>query len=447
MISTFIAILYSIITTLPLFFILSSPIKALLITIGFLIPLIFVYRSFIHAHIYDFEYSESTVPSVILIFLSIISVLISFFILDGNINFFLRAIPIFIVFYFTYIFVIYDFILNYEDQAVFKVKHNHLIFTDHIIQVYMILKILILVGLLIYNMDTGYNVLWILSFIFDFILIIDKRKNIYFMRLYQDGFKQIYKKVNYNKWVFILLLLSISIAIALGSNSSLLPYTIIIAFLNGLTLNKTPPPLPDENYGSNESEPQDGDSLQELFNTEPVKVPLWLEQFVNTIVNLVLIASAIFILYLLLYPLISPLFKKRGGKVTFKEYYRHLLERIREFFISIFKVDKSYEKIIIQDVYNPGITMKPISIKKRREVHTLLRYYIKLIKWNRHYGKSSLTGFTVNEFFKNIKSNDTAAVKSLRRNFNIGFYSGEIIGSEKMSEIKKLVKDVIKNRT
>lgn len=448
MMGTFIACIYSIITTLPLFFLLSSTFKAVLITIGFLIPLIFIYRSFIHVHIYDFEYSGSSVPSIIFIFLSIISCIISFFLLDGTFLFLLRAIPIFVVFYFTYIFVVYDFILNYDDQTVFKVKHNHLKFTDRTIQFYMILKIILLVGLSINSMDTGHTILWILSFIFDLIIIIDKRKNIYYMRLYQNGFKQIYKKVNYNKWTFIIILLSLFIAIALGKNSAIFPYTIITAFINGLFLSKAPI-MPDEYFGSSALGHKSDNSFKKFIdeNSNPVQLSPWLEQFLNLILNLVLIGSVIFILYLLLYPLISPLFKKRGGKVTFKEYYRQLIERIREFFLSIFKMDKSYEKTVIHGIHKHQTTLKVISIKKRREVNTLLRYYIKLIKWNKTYANNRLTDFTVNEFFIMMKSNNTAAIQSLNRNFNIGFYSEELIGSEKVSEIKKLVKEVIKNRT
>ncbi|MGL1893570.1 MAG: hypothetical protein OCD02_18170 [Spirochaetaceae bacterium] len=452
---TLLGLLYPFITVLPIYFVIKPTILMFIIPFILLFLFIPLYRGYIKQHIYDFEDARSAIPSFIIIVSVLVTIILNLILIKSKPSALLATIPTAMILVFAYIFTLFDFINDNSDSAILKTRFNHILDVEVIIKGSIVFKLILVITLIFLNMFT-LPFLWIIGFLLDIVIIINMRNKLYYLFVFQNGTFSIQDSPFRSIWAYIVLSISLIIALLTSRNFSLLPYTYIIKFLNWLSsfgrdydagdLPPVKPEVLDRGPG--------GIDLSQIETSEisPTLQALW--KILEVIfVTILYGATIVLVFYFLFYPLLAPLFNKNREKISFKDYYKKILNGIINFMNNVKEVFLSFFiDHIKDDVFTPKkhvTILTQTQIKRdKKEVKAILKQYFKLTKWatkKKLINKSN--NLSVDLFFNKIEtviSKDVA--DGLTQFFNSGFYSLETITKNDFKEIKNRIRDVLKSK-
>lgn len=442
---------YSYITLGTIFYLIDVSVFNMIVLILLSILLLPVYSRFCRIRIYDFEESDSAIPYAIPISAIIINVVL-FVILRSP----LVIIPGILVVVIIYIFTVFDYLNEDSVPGIIKIKNKHIIDTIKMVEGFIIIKILLIISFHFFEVKNN-NILflWIVGLIFDLLSIINlKHKELYII-LFQEGFDAAVPKNEKPVKAYIVVLFSTLISLFSVQNITIFPYMYIIQFfkwISGLSSDiefDKPLPVQGEMPGTSSMGEITGEFLKGSSE------PSYIIQLIFSIIEKGIITFVILlILYFIFYPLISPFLKKGGGKVTFKEYYRHILFWAVKLFRSVINGLKSLLKKgdlkvqLTDDIkkrYHSQFTSKGLNHHEKRKLRILVRYYLRVIKWaDKKAGLKYEPSLCVNELFNNIITDDNRELLIIRKCFNQGFYSLERVSDEELKKLKDYIKVMIK---
>jgi len=290
-----------------------------------------------------------------------------------------------------------------------------------------------------------------LGFVFDFAVLTYGRRKLYDQRLLVGGMAKVHSRVNYRRYVIVIFSISLIISSLFASNSAIIPYYDIINFLKSFSISTTNLDL----IPVVEEEGQQGDLYSILDGLagdsgSKIELPLLLRVIFKYLVRAIYIVCGVVLIYIFLYPIFSPLFKKNKKKINLRLYYLNLIKTILAFFKSLFIKNQKMDKYITRDVRKRVKQSQNIDEKKRLEINKLLKYYLKLLKKSGQWSSFKREKSTINEVFyrlSQVDSLDKTELETLRNYFNIGFFSNIHLGGDKLLEIKSLVNSIIKKLT
>ncbi|MDA3809443.1 MAG: hypothetical protein PF518_03835, partial [Spirochaetaceae bacterium] len=252
-----------------------------------------------------------------------------------------------------------------------------------------------------------------------------------------------------------LILFSFFCALLLGKNRSLLSYKTIIRFLQWLSsLKFTSEAIPHEMIID---EPRSESGIQSFDQTsfEGFKEPIIPEEIVKILEIMMMAGTAIVIIYLVFYPLISPLFKKNAKKITMGEYYKKLIKRffnyiynLKEQILSLFINNLDERKLFDNIEFDGKPGQSRFNAKKKREIKTILRYFFKICRWAEKKNKLKIDKtYSVTDFFSLLAGEnreENEYFSELSQLFNQAFFSSRLMTKKEFQHLKYLVSTIIR---
>ncbi|MDA3812102.1 MAG: hypothetical protein PF518_17420, partial [Spirochaetaceae bacterium] len=173
-------IFYALITTLPVtlfffrqfFYQYHFPLLYLITALLILIIFYPVFRAFIRHNLYNFEDSESASSIIIVLTITVIGIAITQLVIKTEVLYTFLALPYILSLLFCYQLTVFDFVKNNSIRGIVKFMYFHLKKSASSVFIFSSVKIIFLIILLIKNINPYFPIIWIISFIFDFIIIV-----------------------------------------------------------------------------------------------------------------------------------------------------------------------------------------------------------------------------------------------------------------------------------
>lgn len=402
-----------------------------------------VFRVYCNRSKYEFEASECVSSNRIIIFSIIISSVISMLLLEDKIFFIFTAFPIFLLILFSYWLTSIEIIRDESTAGLIRVMNNHLKFYTLFIQIYIVVKMIALIAIHLWNYYSSYLFFpFILSFIADFILLITLRNLMYSHNLRQESISEKVRSRRRGSISFILLLFIGFFSMLAGKSKSLLSYKYIDRFINWID-DLASTEYTGREIKAIESRAKDVE-LFEFMSTNEVagKNMNWVWAFIE---KLIVVSVVLLIVFFVFYPLLSPLIKKNGIKISFKDYYLGFIRSIKDFLSSLFSVVTPGEYNLKIDVKNKIYANKKNYKKNKREINKILRLYIRILNWaKKRKGVNISSYLSVTDIFISIPVSDRREEEQrdkLSMLFNKAFFSCEPIHKSDYSLIKTTFKE------